>query len=234
MLKTENYFVAYIDILGIKKMIENDDKDYYLNKIYNCMNAAIEQAKIMMNVPGCDNIKIKIFSDNMIFAIPSDFHMTDDHHPVISLNRIGTIVGSLQRMFLEAGFLTRGGVTHDKLYIDDTLVWGKALLDSYNLENNIAGYPRVVIDLKVKKIANLLVLDDESRDVLEMNNMKMDFDGIYFFDYLNFPDDKGIRTIVTEALVDIDKKIKEENNLRVIQIYEWHKNYLLSCQKQWP
>ena len=59
---------------------------------------------------------------------------------------------SLQRAFLDDGFLIRGGVTHGNLYIDDTLVWGKALLDSYYMEDHIASYPRVVVDEKVKEM----------------------------------------------------------------------------------
>ena len=234
MLKTKNYFVAYIDVLGIKNTIENDENDYYLNKIYNCINRAIVQTKLSMNISGVDDIKIKVFSDNMIFAIPSDFHMTDDHHPVITLNRISTVVMSLQRAFLDDGFLIRGGVTHGNLYIDDTLVWGKALLDSYYMEDHIASYPRVVVDEKVKAIASLLFGADKTIDVLEMNHIRTDFDGIYFFDYLNYPNDKEIRNMVERALIYIDEKIQEEKNLRVLQIYNWHRNYLFSCHEQQP
>lgn len=232
MFKTENYFVAYIDILGVTRIIENDKDNYYLNKMYNCINEAVEQTKVAMNISGIDNIKVKAFSDNMIFAIPSDFYMKDDHQLIISLNRISAIVQFLQRQFLKVGFLIRGGVTHDKLYIDDTLVWGKALLDSYYLEDKIAFYPRVVIDSKVQKIASQLIPNNKSFDILAINNIKMDFDGMYFFDYLNYPSDEEIKNIVDSSLIKIDLKIKEEKNSRVLQIYGWHKKYLLSCQKQ--
>ena len=44
------------------------------------------------------------------------------------------------------GWMLRGGVAIGQLYIDEVMVWGKALLTAYELEDKVANYPRVIID----------------------------------------------------------------------------------------
>jgi len=39
------------------------------------------------------------------------------------------------------GWLFRGGITIGEFYINDTIVWGLALLRAYELEEKIANYP---------------------------------------------------------------------------------------------
>ena len=56
------------------------------------------------------------------------------------------LIHLLQWLFLGRKILLRGGITLGDLFIDDTFVWGAALLAAYNIESSIALYPRVIID----------------------------------------------------------------------------------------
>lgn len=62
-------------------------------------------------------------------------------------------------------------------YIDDTVVWGAALLRAYELESKIADYPRIVIDAPL--LSELNTTAGLSEYVLH------DFDGIPFLNYMS-------------------------------------------------
>jgi len=66
-LHSSQYYVAYIDILGTKKIVQNDENDNYLNDLNNICKNAIKRVSWFW-----ENKKdrfIKIFSDNILIAI---------------------------------------------------------------------------------------------------------------------------------------------------------------------
>jgi len=229
MKKTQKYLVAYLDLLGTKHQIETDDNCDLLNIVSSCYENVIRTLSTIMPISGIEDCKIKVFSDNIIVAIPSDTTQRDDHHPIIALNRIGPAVRYLQREFLNKKILIRGGVTYGQLYIDDVFVWGKALIDAYSLESTIAKYPRIVIDQSIVELKGLVLFDDQSLDFLSINKIKKDYDGEFFFDYLNYPRDVKTRALIDSSLDDINMRIESETKKDVLEKYIWHRNYLLSC-----
>lgn len=232
-LKTEKYMVFYIDLIGTKEIIHSDKDNEMLNKIQICMKQLIDTIPIIMPSTDIQGCKIKVFSDNIIIAIPSNFNRTDNNHPVIAINRMHALVGFIQRYFLENNLLSRGAVTYGDFFIDDVFVWGAALIRSYTLENSIALYPRVIVDDNIIKIAESLIIENHNINNLEMNKIKKDFDGIYFFDYLNFPEDPDVRDVINKSMLNIEQKIENETDKRILQKLHWHKKYLLSCKSKW-
>jgi hypothetical protein len=130
-------------------------------------------------------------------------------------------------------YISRGAVTFGELFIDDVFVWGPALITAYKLESSFALYPRVIVDDSIIRIANSLILENCPKSNLEINNLKEDFDGFYFFDYLNYPRDPNTKNTITKALFNVEQKIKGESDKRILQKMYWHKNYLLSCEEKW-
>ena len=63
----------------------------------------------------------------------------------------------------------RGAISVGDLYMDETFIYGEALLNAYNGESKIASYPRIIID---KNVFNC-----DSEDILKL---------------YNFPDDEEI------------------------------------------
>lgn len=231
MKKTQEHFVAYLHLLGVQERIANDFNGEFLNKLSNCYELITYDLKNAMPVLEIEDCSIKIFSDNIIIAIPSGTSAQNALHPIIALNRITTEVMLLQRKFLQENIMMQGGVSWGKLYIDDTFVWGEALIDACYLATNIAEYPRVVVDKNMPKfeshVNNLLI------NFPSLNKVKKDFDDIFFFDYLNYPSDKSTRTLVKNSLNYITDKIKFEEDKRLLKNFAWHKNYLISCKKEW-
>jgi len=225
MLQTQKYIVGYIDLLAGKSLITKDVNNKSLNIVYKNYCIVKEIVDIQSSYAPIP-YTVKIFSDNIIIAIPSESKMLNDNHPIIALNRMAAIVGTFQRVFLEQNILTRGSITYGDLYIYELMVWGKALIDAYELENTVANYPRVVISDKILTLASLW--SGTQNELLQLNNITQDFDGEFYLNYLNYPQDNKIQQLLSSSLKATDEYLKTEQNGRIVQKYKWHRNYLLS------
>ena len=65
---TEQYVVAYLDILGVTARIKQPDDDMLsMNKLHNLYTFSMELTQ-KIAIEGNKDIKFKIFSDNIIIA----------------------------------------------------------------------------------------------------------------------------------------------------------------------
>jgi len=60
----------------------------------------------------------------------------------------------LAMALLAAGYFVRGAITKGRLYHDNTIVFGEALIAAYDLEQNIVRYPRIMVTSEAAAIAN--------------------------------------------------------------------------------
>lgn len=156
---TEECFIAFLDILNCKNIIETDSSDEHLNKIrniYTSWRQMINERDIAFS-----QIQLKIFSDNILLSVNVDCHRAAD--------RILECVADIAEHFLVCGYKLRGGVCKGKLYIDDTFVWGKGLVDAYNMESTEAKYPRILLSDDVvhsasKHLADIMFSTDTAHD----------------------------------------------------------------------
>ena len=102
-----------------------------------------------------------------------------------------------------------------ELLIDETMVWGQALVDAYKIESTVANYPRIVImDSVAREIMNCPKLKDY---------LRTDFDDCYFLNYL------ADCYYVGEFLEAGFERMKEEANLsdpKIKQKFIWHMKFL--------
>lgn len=118
------------------------------------------------------DIKFKVFSDNIIIAKKLSENTVDDVLTILSCvsNFLCAAVGD------GVNWLVRGGITLGDFFIDDTIVWGPALVRAYELEDKVANYPRVLLDAP---IINLL---QSKKQGLEF--ICIDSDGMAFLNYM--------------------------------------------------
>lgn len=210
--------IAFLDILGAKKII-NQDADESLNLVYKSYTGAIAQYKQRTNthfsIP-----KINIFSDN----ISVSFDIGEDCANIMEcIFSVIMFCGILTVQFWSNGLLIRGGITVGYCFSDDLMVWGKALVRAYEIESTIAIYPRIIID----------PFADELFEFLEDPKYKKlicrDFDGLYFLDI--FYSDKYAETLpFLESLIhDNEKRIEalDDTNLKERQKLKWLQNYFI-------
>lgn len=140
---TEEYYVASIDLLGIKNIIKLDTEDENLNRIKNIYNS---WPRILKDGYFQD-MKIRFFSDNFVIALQANTHS--------ALDKLLEAIAWICSHFLRCGYKPRGGITKGQFFMDDIFVWGPALVDAYLLESKEAIYPRILIDEKIESDASV-------------------------------------------------------------------------------
>lgn len=213
--ETRNYIVAYLDILGATNRIrENkESQDESLNLLFNLYSHTIGLAS-ENGIKKYADIKFKVFSDNIIIA--KEIREHSEEEDVITLlqcvsNFLCSSVGD------GVGWLVRGGITIGDFYIDDLVVWGKALVRAYELEDKIAVYPRVILDDNV-----IEYVSKENLDYVRRDN-----DGKCFLNYMTIWSYAG--EIVQAAFEQMKKEaVKSDGTYpdKVFQKLYWHMNYI--------
>lgn len=107
------------------------------------------------------------FSDSIVIST------TNDQLGLKEIVRIGSLVC---RYFLYYNILTRGGITKGKLYDDSRTVFGPALIRAYEIEKEIAVYPRILVDRSLYQEVEALSHHE--------SYFRQDFDAQYHLDML--------------------------------------------------
>lgn len=153
-----NAFVTFIDILGFKKIIENDPPDL-INKKLDAM--AVFSSQPQRRMAGYAHeaaLPIVIqFSDSIIRIQPD----TGSDELDIASHFIGELSSLLlmQGNLACNGILIRGGLTYGKVCVRNGRVFGPAFNRSYALESSLARYPRILID-------EFLALNDDRNPIV--------------------------------------------------------------------
>ena len=218
--KMEEYVVAFIDVLGSSKRIKNDSENS-LNIVHAVYDNVINSRDELYDNENIKKLKpiVKIYSDNIVIAVP-----TKEKNGYSAFISIAILSCLIQQEFLKYKYLVRGGISMGSFFVDDTMLWGDALLDAYYIESDVAIYPRIVIHPKT--IAKLdLALNPERQKWI-----KQDADGLFFVDYMQ---ETVFKTNYLEILLyRIDEC--EEMLLEILgdtkleQKIHWHTTYLLS------
>lgn len=217
-----NYVISYIDLLGMKEFLQQDDGFLLnrLNYLYNRLLCYVDP--INNDCFNLDNVKVKIFSDNIIIASEIKDSFIDAFTKVF---RVTTIIQG--EALIQNGWLLRGGITVGELHIDDVFVVGKGIVAAYNLENKIANYPRVIIDKSITPLLN----NDAFKSPYGIEEIYTDFDGEKYINYLSFFNKDALPEIC-ENLHDFFIKVNgRENDLKIKQKYCWVINYIESVIK---
>jgi len=219
----ENRFIAYLDILGYESHIAKIG----VSGLANVLNESIKQSKEMItyfqkaNEERSDNydFDIKVFSDNFFFCTKKDW---------FGLALLSSLV---QGGLMLSGILVRGSICYGEIYFSEDFVCGKGLIDAYKLESEIAIYPRIIIDSSyfdsVEKIST------SNLDRLQKLSRKSG-DGYEFLDYMRrcLGDDRLVSDFLNVQKKHVEDNLKETENNRVKQKYQWLKNYHNSFCKE--
>lgn len=150
--------VAFLDILGFKNMINTKAFD----EIKDIFLSIIPENELMMALGraagnGDDDLtryneilsktKVHVMSDSIVIAAPCGAPE--------ALAVVIDICDSIQEQLyaLEPPVFLRGAIAEGDFYLDENLIFGKALVDAYIAQENYAVYPRIIVsdDLIVEK-----------------------------------------------------------------------------------
>lgn len=138
------YLLAYLDILGTTERIKDRTRsDETLNILHNLYTHETSITKEVCKQES--GIVFRIFSDNLVAAIPLPNDLVQSHWAITLFMRC---VSNIQSTCVggSVGWLLRGGMTIGHAFVDDVMVWGEALVNAHYLESRLAVFPRVVFD----------------------------------------------------------------------------------------
>ena len=259
-LEMGKYIVAYLDMLGTVERMTNDSGDESLNAIYNLyletfshqkafedtrnkIPAAYRNPVMKANMkdlvgdPEIDAPKIKILSDNILFAVKAS---TDQEDNMQCLLRLIAFVSHFQTFaLLYYGWLLRGGVTIGDLYIDDVFAWGPAIVRSISLEEKTAKNPRVIVDTPVSEFYSEFIRDSCTNLFPILILIRQDVDDAYFVSYQDIITDGAqyssgeIQTITLkyqQALITLLREYRDNESVR--KKVEWAIKYHNQISKE--
>ena len=228
-LKTADYVVAFIDVLGATSKICNDVDDS-LNIIHRVYKDALISCGEVRNILKNDSEKpiVRIFSDNIVMACPVNTHGID-----LAFRIVAGFVSIIQNRFMDNNIIVRGGISYGSFFSDDVMVWGQALVHAYNIESSLAIYPRIIIDKALfEKV-------DISHFLFIPVYIKCDGDGEFFVDHLNYNHlEKDNVDRMIEHYQKLDATIEclvleATSNTKALQKINWLKNYLGQTKKDY-
>jgi len=112
----DNYVIAYIDLLGSKSKILGANRADFLQIIQNLYKNIMS----MFNNFDDGEVKVRIFSDNIIFARKIS---EESENQILNLIQMTCISAAFQLMsILMSQSMVKGGVVFGEFYIDDTMV----------------------------------------------------------------------------------------------------------------
>lgn len=172
------YYIAFLDMLGFKKIIEISSCERILS-IFDQIKKPYESAlmldnKILADQETVNALKIKVMSDSICFYV-------DTSMP----NALLTLLLSchaFQFNLLEfpEPVLLRGAIVRGKLYALNDIMFGPGLTKAYLMEEHNAKFPRIIITDEVLDDAR--TANQSNKRVLNALDTKIlfhDFDAFY-------------------------------------------------------
>lgn len=214
-IQLTNYYIAYIDFLGIKNMIKTYTDANFLSlcqKISKLVKSIIESNKINANYIPNYKIDFCMFSDNIIF-ISNTFNTLFDF---ISLLQ--------RRIYVQLHLILKGGFTYGSLYYEpDHFILGKGLLEAYELECT-HHMPGIYINptlLKKYDVDNYLQKAHDETYVIDYLEWSLNYDSNDVFKH-EIPIHKKL----------IASNLSTQTKPEILDKYHWLKKYHNSfCEK---
>ncbi|MBK8585696.1 MAG: hypothetical protein IPN88_09800 [Bacteroidetes bacterium] len=153
IVDTEPRIVAFLDILGFSRIVEeyeSDSQSNILNELHDTLEMAIKVSIEAVTDPKTktdlkEYLEYRMFSDCICISLPfiefgNDFH--------IQFHSLSAIVKSYQLAMMQKGFFVRGGISVGSFYSDKHMIFSGGLVSAYQLEQKTV-YPVIAVDRKV-------------------------------------------------------------------------------------
>src|SRR5690606_13298115 len=136
-------YVAFLDILGMKNLIDKDYKD--LRNVFNSIECTTAMYDHFFIINGDkfiseNQIRITIMSDSIVLSIKKSADNSFSKIVGISSALINTVLTSINYPIFIRGGIALGNLSHTNFS-----VFGPGLVNAYNIEKDTAKYMRCVI-----------------------------------------------------------------------------------------
>ena len=207
VVKSENYeecYVAFIDLLGFKNIV----KTLECKEIYSIFEEIKDESLIQpirfcggdsnYNLP-LDKVQKYVMSDSVIFYI----NIREEYSLAALIKQVSYSAQKLLRQNLP--ILMRGGISKGALFIRERIIYGPALNEAYELQEDVSVYPRIVL-------ANTIDITKELPDMYK-ESVYNDFDDNICVEYIA----KMTRDMKAKCIEQIDAHCSEKEKNQKIQ-----------------
>ena len=176
--------VTFLDILGFRQLVTESSPEI-INEILDVLEKVATPDKKDGLLYNPETI---IFSDSIVRVRKVDNGENSKYPIGLIFNELLDIVHA-QSHLIDYGIFIRGGIAFDDISLDENRIFGPALIRAYDLENNYAKYPRLVLDpalIKEYKTNNLLKKLDHSYEMdseYVKDLIRQGDDGLWYVDY---------------------------------------------------
>ena len=234
LVHTSKHLIAYLDILGTRKRLISN------NRIENDKNISILKNFILYAKNGysstgylLEDIDTICFSDNLLVAYDTT-KAKESNELFYKCQNLIIYIMCLQGLALTYGFLIRGVIGFDELYLckEENFVCGTGLVNADEIEKKIAIYPRIITYDKelLKRMKTITINGQKLNDIFIK-----DFDNIHYLNYLQMATitKDFVELLKTWHDIYLEEMIKERTDKKIIQKHDWHINYYNSfCDKR--
>ena len=180
MDKPQVCYVAFLDIMGFAKLVENNTSEFVLKYLTNLKDVNRVYDSITPNVNS------SIFSDTIALYTTTVGDVKEDLTRYLGFLRY---VNSLQYHSITApnlkGLPLRGAVTKGEFYSNqEDILFGKAWVEAYNLEREKAIFPRVIVKKEANDYNFALTLAVDKSSNHRGAPLRQDIDGELHCNYL--------------------------------------------------
>tara|TARA_B100002049_G_scaffold88502_1_gene65182 strand:- start:2220 stop:3005 length:786 start_codon:yes stop_codon:yes gene_type:complete len=240
----EERFVAFIDILGFTKIIEelerNKENEYGLQTVKSILNFMDEESfnpnySVDLPIYVLENGKLieKELGDPRLTYI-SDCIIISTEPSLDGFKALSRKIHKIIADLAYDGFFCRGAITKGRLFHHNRILFGTAYMKAYLLEETKALYPRIIIDPDIIDFFNL---EDEEMP-LSSGFYGLDEDGFYYLRYWTwqlFPPYAGsfenYMSIVLKKIGQLRRKYDETPKIK--EKYDWLMKEHYSLTEWW-
>ena len=242
LLPIEERFILFGDLLGITRASNSNDyeKQRSIVKLLQTIQSQVSRESETFTLSD-DKLshsghlgvirlspEFSAFSDHFIasYRLPDDRNgFGKDFRLDLLLQEAQRIIGKVSFQSLALGLLVRGGITIGNLHHESGVVFGKGLVEAFELESKVAIYPRIVVGPKIYQEA--------SSDM--KSKLCQDEDGIWHLNYFRAMSEHALelneensneRSVVwyeatLRKLNEIIDSLEKDGKLKEMQKWVW-------------
>lgn len=222
--------VSYFDILGFRKIVAELSPDQVASKLQALARSSSPGSAIAETFGNT----FTNFSDLVLRTVPVEPNSRLQGEEGLLYCELLEL-GFVQAELITDGVLLRGSITFGDIFIDDKTVFGPALIRAYELEDQVAIAPRVIVDpevfplLEQYPVLRRHAVEDEMQYLCHL--LKKDTDGVWFIDYLRImaaqADDQAayLRFLKAHRQLILDRLSEFRQLNSVLTKYGWLVNY---------
>jgi len=181
-------FFAFTDILGFREAMKAAHQDNREDELLGKLTGALNEVREVVDWRATSNAfkgeviywQHKFFTDNLVIGYP----IFDD----TGESEFGHIISMLQwtqLLMAQKGLFLRGGLGYGRVHVGPDIVVGMPLLNAYEVEQNVARWPRIVLcEAAMQKVTEHLGYYVNSSWAPQNRELLVDSDGEVFVNYI--------------------------------------------------